>query len=273
MAESVRKHTEDQGAELLKRGFEETQSAFHSASQTARVTTELWAKSNMFCPNCGNPSLTQFAANRPVADFYCRSCGDEFELKSQSRAFGRKVANGAYATKIERLKSDTSPNLILLHYDRPSQEVVNLKVVPKHFFSASVIEERPPLKATARRAGWIGSNILLDRIPLSGQINVIKDGLITERKTVLQEWRRLQFLRLQSVDTRGWLLDVLNCIERIDSEVFSISEVYAFESMLSSKHPKNKHVRAKMRQQLQKLRDHGYIEFLGKGMYRVRSYE
>jgi len=49
---------------------------------------------------------------------------------------------------------------------------------------------------------------------------------------------------------------------------FSLSEVYAFESVLSQMHPQNHNVKAKIRQQLQFLRDKNIIEFLGNGMYR-----
>lgn len=43
--------------------------------------------------------------------------------------------------------------------------------------------------------------------------------------------------------------------------------MYVFENELSKKHPDNHNVRAKIRQQLQKLRDCGMIDFLGNGRY------
>ncbi|MBV0912634.1 DpnI domain-containing protein [Rhodobacteraceae bacterium ASV31] len=98
----------------MKRGFEEAPQQFHGATQVARYDTENWAARWMYCPNCGNSKLSRFTANRPVADFYCADCGDQYELKSQTRKFGRKIANGAFRTKMERLASDSSPNLILL---------------------------------------------------------------------------------------------------------------------------------------------------------------
>ena len=36
-------------------------------------------------------------------------------------------------------------------------------------------------------------------------------------------------------------------------------------------HPDNRHVRDKIRQQLQVLRDHGYLEFVSRGSYRLRQ--
>jgi len=68
--------------------------------------------------------------------------------------------------------------LFLMNYDLQSLAVVNLFIVPKHFFVQDIIEERKPLAATAKRAGWIGSNILLSQIPESGKIHIVKSGVI-----------------------------------------------------------------------------------------------
>jgi type II restriction enzyme len=72
------------------------------------------------------------------------------------------------------------------------------------------------------------------------------------------------------VESTGWLLDVLLCVERINKSAFSLEDVYAFEGALKAKHPANHNVRAKVRQQLQILRDKGVIEFVGRGRYRMR---
>ncbi|MEO0893162.1 MAG: DpnI domain-containing protein [Pseudomonadota bacterium] len=253
----------------MKRGFSEAPTGFVSASQTARVETEEWAARHMFCPNCGNPNLTSFEANRPVADFFCDGCGNEFELKSQSRAFGRKVADGAYYTKMERLAEDKSPNLILLQYDRGLREVVNLKVVPSFFFVASAIERRRPLGPNARRAGWIGSNIRLDKIPLVGQIPVISDRFIRTKSTVLEEWSDLKYVDKKFGEARGWLISVMKCVEDLGPEEFSLAEVYAFEKELAALFPNNNNVRPKIRQQLQVLRDNGFLQFTSRGRYKL----
>jgi len=47
---------------------------YTSNSQIARVLTEDWVKSNGYCPNCGENHLNEFENNKPVADFYCKSC-------------------------------------------------------------------------------------------------------------------------------------------------------------------------------------------------------
>ena len=74
-----------------------------------------------------------------------------------------------------RLVADNNPNLLLLNYDLKNLGVTNLFVVPKQFFVREVIEERKPLALTARRAGWVGCNILLSQIPSSGKVFFVRD--------------------------------------------------------------------------------------------------
>ena len=51
---------------------------------------------------------------------------------------------------------------------------------------------------------------------------------------------------------------------------FSLQDFYkAFEGRLAAIHPENRNVQPKIRQQLQVLRDHGVLQFLGRGRYRV----
>jgi type II restriction enzyme len=140
----------------MKLGFEESQTSYISGSQNARKWTEAWVSAWAYCPHCGNAKMAQFPNNSPVADFLCASCKEEFELKSQKGTFGPKVSDGTYKTKCERLAASNNPNLLLMNYDRNSLAVVNLFIVPKHFFVPEIIEQRKPLAATARRAGWIG---------------------------------------------------------------------------------------------------------------------
>lgn len=140
-------------------GFEEAQARFDSPSQNARVWTEGWVARSLFCPNCGAATISQFPANRKVADFECRSCSEEFELKAHRGRFGAKVMDGEYATKLRRLAAANNPSLMVLRYDRARMSVTDLIVVPKHFFTPEIIEARKPLGPNARRAGWQGSHI------------------------------------------------------------------------------------------------------------------
>jgi type II restriction enzyme len=252
----------------MKFGFKEPTTSYVSGSQRARVWTEQWVSEWLYCPNCGNPEILQFPANLPVADFYCPRCNDQYELKSQKKAFGAKLANGAYAAKMERLRSASNPNLLLLSYDATSASVRDICIIPKHFFVPEIVERRKPLAASARRAGWIGSNILLSRVPVSGRIHIVQGGIVVPRENVLEQWRQTLFLRAQPAETRGWLIEVMKCVDVFGDREFGIDEIYAFEPMLAQLYPGNHNVRPKIRQQLQVLRDSGYLEFLARGRYR-----
>jgi type II restriction enzyme len=50
---------------------------------------------------------------------------------------------------------------------------------------------------------------------------------------------------------------------------FTLADVYAHVGSLAKLHLNNRHVRDKIRQQLQVLRDLGLLTFLGSGSYRL----
>lgn len=240
---------------------------YKSESQKIRVITENWVSKNLFCPYCGNEYISQFENNRPVADFYCSSCIEEYELKSKSTSIGNKVNDGAYDTMINRIESVYNPNFFFMHYDKSNLKVKNLIVVPKYFFRAEMIEKRNPLTMTAKRAGWVGCNIILNQIPTDGRIFIIKNEIQQSVASVVAKVKRTEFINQYKLDARGWILDILDCINKVDNKDFTLEQIYQFEDQLSAKHPENKHVKEKIRQQLQVLRDKGFIEFNGRGHY------
>ncbi|MHB8412748.1 MAG: hypothetical protein ACYDDI_12505 [Candidatus Acidiferrales bacterium] len=69
---------------------------------------------------------------------------------------------------------------------------------------------------------------------------------------------------------RGWTLDVLNLVRSLHKQNFWLADAYALEPHLASLHPANRHVRDKIRQQLQVLRDLGLVGFLGGGNYSLQ---
>jgi type II restriction enzyme len=139
------------------------------------------------------------------------------------------------------------------------------------FFVRQIVEERKPLAPTARRAGWVGSNILLNQIPKSGKIFIVRAGQLEPKDVVLAKWKRTLFLRDQGLETRGWLLEVMRCVDAIGKREFQLNDVYAFEDRLGRLYPDNQNVKPKIRQQLQFLRDCGYLDFVSRGYYRLRS--
>jgi type II restriction enzyme len=243
---------------------------YKSPSQRARVLTEHWVDESVFCPNCGRLEIDKYPNNQPVADFFCSNCKEDYELKSKQGSIGTKILDGAYRTKMERLRSSSNPNLFVLNYRLQNLSVLNFFVIPKHFFVPEIIERRKPLAVTARRAGWIGSNILLQKVPQAGKIFLVRQEKIEPKEKVLAEWKKTLFLREEKeISAKGWLLDVMRCVERVGTREFTLSDVYAFEHELSVLHPDNKHIKDKIRQQLQVLRDKGYLEFTRRGNYQL----
>ncbi len=243
---------------------------YSSLTQKIRVMTERWVNQSAYCPNCGS-GLSRFENNAPVADFYCSHCSEEYELKSKSGAMGKKIVDGAYSTMIERLQADNNPNFFFLTYDKSTLEIRNFLTIPKYFFIPAIIVERKPLASTARRAGWVGCNIDVSNIPELGKIFFVQNGVIKSKDEVLEKWSKTDFVKAtQNIESKGWLLDVLMCVEKIKREEFSLEDVYAFEGVLKAKYPSNNNVKAKIRQQLQFLRDKGVLDFVGRGQYRLR---
>ena len=242
---------------------------YQSNSQKIRVLTEDWVNEFIYCPNCGN-SICEYENNKPVADFYCPKCSEDYELKSKKDKMGKKIVDGAYATMIERLKSESNPNFFFLNYDKNTLDISNFIVIPKHFFIPEIIEKRKALSLTAKRAGWVGCNILLETIPNSGKIFYVKDSKIQSKDKILEEWHKTSFLKeSHNVKSKGWVLDILKCIEKLDRKDFALHDIYQFENYLKRKHPDNNNIQAKIRQQLQVLRDKGFLKFTNRGNYEV----
>lgn len=242
---------------------------YKSGSQISRVITESWVERNMFCPVCGAPVLEHYKANKPVADFFCCDCKSDFELKSKeskTATICNKITDGAYSTMIERITSLQNPHLFVMTY--ANWMVNNLIIIPKFFFVPDIIEKRKPLADTARRAGWTGCNIEIGKVPENGKIFIIKNSLQAEKSRVIDQYQRTLSLQTSKIESRGWLLDVLKCVERIPQNDFLLDDVYAFADELQRKHPENRFVRDKIRQQLQYLRDKGFIRFVERGKYR-----
>lgn len=155
-----------------------------------------------------------------------------------------------------------------MNYSKEDWTVKDFIVIPKYFFTPEVVEKRKPLSPTAKRAGWVGCNILIEKVPEQGKIPIISHGELLDKAYVIQSVKRSGRLEVANIDSRGWLMDILNCVNKVETVLFTLDEIYAFEEELHKKHPANGHISPKIRQQLQLLRDRGFIEFLGNGRYK-----
>ena len=62
----------------------------------------------------------------------------------------------------------------------------------------------------------------------------------------------------------------MNCVDLVRNETFTLDEIYKFEKKLKLKYPNNNHIKDKIRQQLQVLRDKEFLDFSSRGKYKVR---
>jgi type II restriction enzyme len=241
---------------------------YKAGSQIARVISEDWCVRELYCVACASDRLSSSRANTPAIDFVCPACDQCFQLKSFKTWGQKKIPDAAYDSMLRAIRSDRVPNLLVLQYSA-DWLVKNLMLVPGIFFTETVIEKRPPLSPKARRAGWVGCNILLDRIPCDGKIPIVADGSAVAGQHVREEFSRVRKLAEVPPSVRGWTLDVLTAVRKLAKRRFSLKELYGFEAYLQNIHPHNRNVRPKIRQQLQVLRGLGLIEFTSAGNYAI----
>lgn len=238
---------------------------FTSASQIARLATEGWAMRSFYCPSCGC-GLGSYRPGTKVYDFFSPECKELFQLKSAGHSFSHYVLGSEYHTTLNSVLNNNFPSLILLHYNRIEWAVEDLSVIHRACITENCIIPRRPLSITARRAGWQGCLISIEDTPKLGQIDVITHEVVREKASVLAQWKQANSLLRTKPEYRGWLADILTCVEKLFS-TFSLDDMYAFEEELGEKHPENHNIRPKIRQQLQILRDLGIVKFVSPGIY------
>ena len=146
-------------------------------SQIARRITESWGESNLYCAACDSASLRRTLANTEVRDFTCDACDARYEMKAGRTWNVNRIPDAGYDAMMRAIKNDRAPNLLVLQYNA-TWHVANLMLVPSFFFTESAIERRPPLGPSARRAGWVGCNILLCAIPIQGRLPLVERGTL-----------------------------------------------------------------------------------------------
>ena len=240
---------------------------YSSKSQIARVETENWAIKNLFCPLCGN-KFNDSSANTKVYDFICSKCNQEYQLKSLSKKIGKKLIGSEYYTFLKALENKSVPNFLIMEYMIENNSFISKEIVfvPKVFITEDIIEKRKPLSETAKRAGWTGYNLLFESIPSYGKIYIVKNSNLESKDQILNKSHKI--LNLYDLDLKKvkWKIEILKILDTLDS-VFTLQEIYEKEAELHTLFPKNNHIKDKIRQQLQFLRDDGIIKFYGNGKY------
>ena len=241
---------------------------YRSGSQAARTVTELWGSQQLYCVSCTCPRLEKASNNTKAFDFQCAMCGAFYQLKSSKAWNERRIVDAGYEAMMSAILQDRTPNLLILQYAL-SWSVLNLLLIPSFFFSPAAVEKRKPLAVYARRAGWVGCSIRLDKIAPEGKLRIVQGGIACAPADVRKRYAAVRPLASLPVSVRGWTLDLLKLVRQIGKSEFGLGDAYRFESELGRLHPQNRNVRPKIRQQLQVLRDVGLLRFISPGRYRL----
>ena len=245
-------------------------SGYASRTQQARRITEDWVARNGYCLRCDSDRLRQTIANTKTCDFICEKCDHNYELKSKFGTFSSRVLDGSYGAMLKTVRESRTPTFLLLEYSHP-WSIDRLRAVHHSLITENAIQPRKPLAVTAKRAGWIGCNIVLSAIALQGQIPLLERGLMGSKLNARNAFTRLERLSLLSAEKRTWAAAILQLTERFPTR-FSLQDMYDSDKELQLLFPNNKNIRPKIRQQLQVLRDAGLITFRGGGEYERRNH-
>ena len=242
--------------------------AYSSRTQQVRLISEDWIARNAYCLKCDSDILSPTRANTRSRDFVCEKCSHGYELKSKRGIFSNKVLDGAFGAMMRTIRDGNTPTFLLLEYSA-SWSIQGLTAIHHSLITETSIEARKPLAASARRAGWIGCNIVLPAIAIQGRISILSGGAMRPKSAPREAFARLEHLSRLSSKNRSWAATILNMLHRLPQRSFSLADVYRFESELQCLYPDNHHVKPKIRQQLQVLRDAGLLQFLAKGRYEI----
>jgi type II restriction enzyme len=171
---------------------------------------------------------------------------------------------------IERIESAETPSFIFLRYNT-NWHITSLFAVHKFFITTSVVQRSNALSQSAIRRDWVGCNILVGDIPADGKISIVDHGVVTDRSEVRAKFRMAGTLEQLTPPERGWTALTLQLLRRLGLQEFELNDAYHIESEFERFYPQNRHIRAKIRQQLQVLRDLGFIQFIGRARYRFTA--
>jgi type II restriction enzyme len=240
--------------------------AYTSGAQKSRVLSEHWLESNGYCLSCDSGVLRRAPANTRATDFLCSVCDKSYELKAFRKQPKKSLVDGAYSALMGRVLSGSAPTLMMLERSE-NWEIRSLTAIHNLFLTPEVIEKRKPLAATAQRAGWVGCKIRLDLIAPDALIPVIAFGKAADSAAVRSAFKKFENLSTISPVTRGWSTLTLNIVQKLPARTFTLEDIYFREQDFAAIYPNNQNVRPKIRQQLQVLRDLGYLAFMGNGTY------
>jgi hypothetical protein len=124
---------------------------------------------------------------------------------------------------------------------------------------------------TPRPQLWTADDLAELREPVEALRSALP-RVATLREAAIEAPPRVQLQRRQFdrflENLSGWARLTMEGIARIPSDTFTMDQVLAAcAALAAARYPDNRHVREKLRQQMQRLRDLGLVAFLGNGRY------
>ena len=237
---------------------------YTNRTQQVRMISEDWITRHGYCLRCDSDKLTPTPANTRTRDFFCEACRHGYELKSKRGVFTNKVLDGAYSAMMRTIRDGNTPTFLLLEYSA-TWSIQGLRAIHHSLITEASIEPRKPLAASARRAGWIGCNIVLPAIAIQGQIPIVNDGMMCAKQAPREAFARLERLSSLTPKNRSWAATILNLLQRLPHRQFSLVDMYRFEAELQLLFPKNGNIKPKIRQQLQIFKGRRAYKVLRRG--------
>lgn len=127
------------------------------------------------CPQCNKPKhLTRLPKNFQCADVICKFCGFLAQVKATTLKDGSDelpdaILGAAWEPQHEQIMADIYHGLYIVGFDS-SGKLKRIDFVPAHILRVTpeIFEPRKPLSDSAKRAGWQGFMIRLNKVPTVG---------------------------------------------------------------------------------------------------------
>jgi len=157
---------------MINKSFEEEiqqiNNKWKSKSRIYGEVIELWVENNLPC-SCNGKLITQ-PANQKSIDSTCNKCGKNIQIKSSSKQFKinrkneLKILGAEFTTTLNSVNSNLNWDLMLVHYNKDENFVVEIKLVKSKNISYKNVIPRKPLGQNARRAGWQGCYLVFSEV-------------------------------------------------------------------------------------------------------------
>lgn len=246
----------------------ETEEKFVTSAQKVKAQAKEWFLKNAYCPECSG-GLDAVADEEEMGLYECEKCKKTYIFRPL-KEISDKFLGGSYSFYAKAMDKGTFPSFFLLSYDE-NLEVTNLLFIPSYYIVKDMIKKRKPLGKDSRKPGWEGTTIVITDVPEAGKIWIIKDKNVIDKKEVSEKIKKTEFFNnYRNTKFKNWTFMVMKALENLEKEEFTVNDLCDLEKSVKRKFPGNTplKIKASIRQKLQMLRDYGYIEFLGEGIYR-----